>query len=325
MPICQFANLPIRAEGYQWDLYLPGTSSDVLWTEYLPPEKLPQVLNPPSGFIQNANSSPYTATVGEGNPDLDNFSITFGIEKYEINRALMMKELFVLDESISFEEFKEYKFNLQYHQDSDVAQAMEMLSDLSFKDTQLIEAQEFLANWDLGTGIENKETALGLMTMLFLSQNVEDFVGHMLARNEFSPLDVELAFTEAVEHMWDKFGKLDPEWGEVQRLQCGAVDVPMGGGPDVVRAAYSTMEENGQLIVNNGDGFVMLIAWRPDGSIESYSVHQFGSATIREESSHFDDQSELLANMELKPVWFEESDILENLEIEYTPWTSTYH
>ena len=187
--------MPIRAEGYQWDLYLPGTSSDVLWTEYLPPEKLPQVLNPPSGFIQNANSSPYTATVGEGNPDLDNFSITFGIEKYEINRALMMKELFVLDESISFEEFKEYKFNLQYHQDSDVAQAMEMLSDLSFKDTQLIEAQEFLANWDLGTGIENKETALGLMTMLFLSQNVEDFVGHMLARNEFSPLDVELAFT----------------------------------------------------------------------------------------------------------------------------------
>ena len=82
----------------------------------------------------------------------------------------MMKELFTSDESISLEEFKEYKFNLQYHPDSDVAKAMKMLSELSFEDSQLIEAQEFLAGWDLGTGIENKETSLGLMTMIFLTK-----------------------------------------------------------------------------------------------------------------------------------------------------------
>ena len=69
---------------------------------------------------------------------------------------------------------------------------------------------------------------------------------------------------------------------------------------------------------------VALPDWRPDGSVESYSVHQFGSATIRENSPHYDDQSEMFAAMQLKPVWFDLPHITANLEVEYTPWTSTY-
>jgi len=40
------ALLPIRAEGYDWAQYLPGDTSETLWTEYLPFDKLPQALNP---------------------------------------------------------------------------------------------------------------------------------------------------------------------------------------------------------------------------------------------------------------------------------------
>jgi penicillin amidase/acyl-homoserine-lactone acylase len=318
------ANLPIRSEDYQWDLYLPGTTSDVLWSEYLPPEDLPQVLNPPSGFFQNANSSPFLATIGDGNPDPANFSVTFGIEEYDTNRSLMLKELFGGDDSVSFDEFIEYKFNLEYHPDSDVATAMEMLDKLALDDPLLQEGQNLLAGWDLSTGIENKEAALGVITMYFMSENLEDFNGSSLARNEFSPEDVEQAFEQAVEYLDDHYGRLDLAWGDVQRLQRGAVDVPLGGGPDVIRAAYSSREKDGEMVANNGDGYVMLIAWRPDGSVESYSVHQFGSATIREDSPHYDDQSEMFAAMELKPVWFDLDEIMENLEAEYTPWTSTY-
>lgn len=107
-------------------------------------------------------------------------------------------------------------------------------------------------------------------------------------------------------------------------MQRGDVDVPLGGGPDVLRAAYAERQENGILKANDGDGYIMLIAWRPDGSIDSYSIHQFGSATTREESPHYDDQSEMFADMELKPVWFELDEVMANLELEYTPWTSTY-
>jgi penicillin amidase/acyl-homoserine-lactone acylase len=318
------ANLPIRSDGYQWDLYLPGTSSDVLWTEYLPAENLPQVLNPPSGFIQNANSSPFLTTVGVGNPDPADFSPNFGIEKYDTNRSLMLKELFNGDDSISFEEFIDYKFNLSYHPYSDVAKAMEILEDLSFDDPLLQEGQNLLAGWNLSTDKDNKQASLGVMTMYFMAENIDDFNGSSMARNEVLPADVKDAFCSAVEYLNDHFGKLDIAWGDIQRLQRGEVDVPLGGGPDVVRAAYSAKQKNGLLKANNGDGYVMLIAWRPDGSIESYSIHQYGSATIRENSPHYNDQSEMFAAMELKPVWFDLTEILANLEVEYTPWTSPY-
>jgi penicillin amidase/acyl-homoserine-lactone acylase len=318
------AKLPIREEGYQWDLYLPGISSDVLWTEYLPAAELPQVLNPPSGFFQNANSTPYSATFGEGNPDPGDFSSTFGIEEYETNRSLMLKELFSADDSINLEEFIGYKFNLSYHPESDVAQAMEMLAGLSFDDPLLQQGQNLLTDWDLSVGIESKQAALGVLTMYFLNENVEDFHSSSLATNEFFPEDVKIAFVLAVEYLEEHFGKLNPAWGEVQRLQRGDIDVPLGGGPDVIRAAYAAKQDNGILRANDGEGYVMLIAWRPDGSVESYSIHQYGSATIREDSPHYDDQSEMFAAMELKPVWFDLAEIMANLESEYSPWTSTY-
>ena len=55
---CYNAKFPKRAAGYDWQKYLPGNTSETLWTEYLPFESMPQVKNPASGFIQNCNSTP---------------------------------------------------------------------------------------------------------------------------------------------------------------------------------------------------------------------------------------------------------------------------
>jgi penicillin amidase/acyl-homoserine-lactone acylase len=35
--------IPVRVEGYDWELYLPGDTSETLWTEYLPFDELPQL------------------------------------------------------------------------------------------------------------------------------------------------------------------------------------------------------------------------------------------------------------------------------------------
>lgn len=87
-----------------------------------------------------------------------------------------------------------------------------------------------------------------------------------------------------------------------------------------MHAAYSGYADTGELVAYSGDSYILIVSWNADGSMESYSIHQFGSATQDENSPHYNDQSELFANRELKPVWFTESDIRDNLEREYTPW-----
>ena len=64
---------------------------------------------------------------------------------------------------------------------------------------------------------------------------------------------------------------------------------------------------------------VLLVIWDKDGEVHSMSVHQFGAATLRGDSPHYADQAPLLASRQLKPVWFDESDIREHLEREYIP------
>ena len=59
------ALLPVRARGDfdDWLGVAPGDTSELLWTEYHPYEDLPRVLNPESGWLQNANDPPWYATI----------------------------------------------------------------------------------------------------------------------------------------------------------------------------------------------------------------------------------------------------------------------
>jgi penicillin amidase/acyl-homoserine-lactone acylase len=99
----------------------------------------------------------------------------------------------------------------------------------------------------------------------------------------------------------------------------GPVDLPIGGGPDILHATYGELQDDGRLKITEGDSYVMLVIWDKDGNVHSMSVHQFGSATLRENSSHYADQAPLLSQRKLKLVWFDEAEIRQHLEREYVP------
>ena len=138
----------------------------MVWTEYLPYEDLPQVLNPPSGFIQNCNNTPFTTTTGNGNPNQENYPDSFGIESRMSNRALRAMELFGKDISISAEEFEQYKFDLHYSGDSYMSLFVDRLISLSdnFEDDQLQEGVNVLKAWDRNTDYENINAALPIIS-----------------------------------------------------------------------------------------------------------------------------------------------------------------
>jgi len=55
-----------RAPAYDWRKPVPGWTKATEWGPYFPLEKMPQLLNPASGFIQNCNNPPWFSTVDSG-------------------------------------------------------------------------------------------------------------------------------------------------------------------------------------------------------------------------------------------------------------------
>ncbi len=55
---------PRRPAGdWNWFSLVPGNTSRTLWTEFHGYEELPRVVDPPSGWVQNANEPPWTTTL----------------------------------------------------------------------------------------------------------------------------------------------------------------------------------------------------------------------------------------------------------------------
>ncbi len=65
----------------------------------------------------------------------------------------------------------------------------------------------------------------------------------------------------------------------------------------------------------------MFVEWDRNGKISSESMHQFGSATLDETSSHYADQTPLFADERTKPVRLDWLDLAPHIRESYRPGT----
>ncbi len=306
------ALLPIRSEKYDWKGYLPGDTSETLWTEYLPFEKLPQVKNPKSGFIQNCNSTPFQTTIGEDNPNPNKYSLTFGIEPpdHMTNRALRLLELLGSDESITEEEFYEYKFDWTYSKNSLAKKYVDKISN-EFNPENEIEKQalELIKNWDGKADPENSSAAIAILTL------------EPVVRAEIfdRPIpDLFKTFKEKIHLLQSTYGRIDIPWKEINRLVRGKVNLGLGGGPDLLYCVYG--EWTGKYLEGRaGDSYILLVKWDKNGKVSSKALHQFGSATQNENSPHYADQSYLFVEQKMRDVHWEFENLQKHVTKQYTP------
>lgn len=309
------ALLPNRTEGYDYKKYLPGNTSETLWDSYLPFEELPQVFNPDSGYVQNCNSSPYHITFGDENPREEDYSLTHGIETSLTNRTRRALELFEADDSVTFEEFERYKFDLRYSINSFPAKARQAILNAPAPEDELsLKAIALLAAWDLSTNPDNTSAALAVTAF-----NTD--ASRALRLQDAYPAEVLLGeLRSTAKRLTEVYGRIDIAWEKFNRLSHGTVDVGLGGGPDILHCVTPRYVDNrARSVGRHGDGYTCLVAWDKDGNLTSRSMHQYGVATLDESSPHWADQVELIRTRTTKPVWFTESDIRANLEREYRP------
>jgi acyl-homoserine-lactone acylase len=310
--------------GVDWSGVVPGDTRRTLWTETLPFERLPWIEDPGAGFLQNANSTPLTATLGPEQPDPGRWpEATTGIERYETNRSLRALALLRGRRPIDLDRLLEVKFDTRYHDASAVAAWRDRLvaarSTLDDEDERV--GLDVLASWDLDTG--RASTGAGLMVLtiaeLFEEASLEldpARLGDPEVADAVSDEVLTASYRAAVAWLVDAHGRVDVPWGEVNRLRRGELDLALDGAPDVLRAIYGERRD-GVLEAIAGDSYVSAITFDADGTVSSRAIHQFGSATLDEGSPHHADQAERFAARQLREVPFTSEQLADAAVVTY--------
>ena len=296
------AMFPDRPAGFNWRGVLPGDTSADLWTKTLPFDRVPALVNPRSGYVMNANNTPWVAAGPGDELDAAAFSPLLGIENDMTNRAVRLIELFEASGQVDEARLKAIKYDTAYARTGYAKAWIDRLLALdTTRDPALAQAQDLLRRWDWNLDGKGKGDALALMVLRPANGR------HYQRRAAPDPGTV---LNETVAHLQDHFGGLDPKLGTVLRLRHGEgasrIDLPLDGGNDTVRA--STLwdaEPDGRLKVRHGDSFIMFMTWDAQGRVRSESIQPFGSATTRPESPHYNDQAPLFVQHRLKPVLFD--------------------
>ena len=308
---------PKRLPSYDWAQYLPGDDSRLIWQDYMAFDDLPQVINPASGYIHSANQTPFRVSAEADNPNKDDYAIEDGFPTRMTNRADRGLELLAELESISEQQFFDIKHDKKYSVNS---RAYAYLQQAASADLGAIQgdnlqnyqdAQTLITNWDLSTDIENRGAALSACVL----------GGEWLSEQRGS--DAPKALDELVrctDLLMSTSGRIDPLWGDVNRHVRGDLNIPVAGGPDTLRAIYGMgMEKDGYLTNVAGDGLYYQVSWDAQGDLKVRGVHQYGAATIDENSPHYADQAEDYANEILHDPLFDDARRQSKIERRYRP------
>lgn len=286
---------PNRPPGYDWTRPVPGDVSADLWTSYLPFSVVPQTVAPPSGFVFAANATPFRVTSDPYNPKPDAFTASMGIETGVTNRARRALALLPASRTLTDEAFRAFKFDSCFAPDSDFAAIVKDLAERNYAGEPLLEeAGEDLRRYNLCTDAANRGAALAVLTAVPLLQ---------ASANGMPRPDPVATFRDSAAWLLSHYARLDPEWGEVNRLRRDNLDLPLSGAPDAVRDVELAPNRRtaGTSDASSGDSFVLFSKWLRNGVWQADSIVPFGNSR-NSGTNRYDNQAMLYARDQLKSV-----------------------
>jgi len=312
--------LPKRAEGYNWKGIVPGDTMETLWTEYHEIEDLPQVLQPKSGFIYNANHSPFKSTSADENPNELDYSERMGYETYDNNRSTRLIELIESYDKVSYNDFKDIKYDNSFPSKFNYNfMDINLISEIELdEDHELFEIVNEIQNWDRKTDINS--IGAGLYGVLYyqLIYNYADQIRKL--SSEDKPVSKEIilsAVSDIKSYLIEHFGKVKINLGEFQKLVRGDKELPIWGLPDVITAMSSRPYKDGKHKVFAGESYIGLVRFTKNGPLFE-SVISFGNSD-NPTSDHYTDQMEMYSKFQTKKMTFDKEEIYSQAKSIYNP------
>ncbi|MGB5006071.1 MAG: penicillin acylase family protein [Ferruginibacter sp.] len=310
------ALMPVRdgSNGYTWKKTVPGNTSRTLWTQFRSLKDLPQYINPSSGFLFNTNHSSFLATAATDNLKPSSFAKTDGWEEYHLNRSVRFLELFPQTEKLSYEKFKQIKFDLQLPATMQYPYKLDSMFVLNENEYPAIAAViSSFKNWDKRGDADNKGAAIFLLTYEYLKKRLQGQAPRLITRQEA----IE-TYTHVNNYMQTHFGTTDLKLGDIQKLVRGGKDWPLAGFPDLLSPQWTADYYNGRLKSIGGDGLIMFVRFPKNGLPKIETVNMYGASAMPG-SKHFDDQVEMYLKQQTKTMTLDKATVYKNALRVYHP------
>lgn len=307
--------IPKRAEGFNWEDVVPGNTRKTLWTSTYDIEELPQVLQPQSGYIYNANHTPFRSSDSLDNPLEASFSKDMGFETYDNNRSTRLKQLIDQYDKVSYADFKNIKYDRQYPtpyafnwMNIDYLDRLEATAY-----PELTELITQLQQWDRKADAES--VGAGIFAVFY--NQLRPYYQALPEPKIFSPATILKALTNTKAYLINHFNSTEIKLGDYQKLVRGSKEIPIFGLPDVITAMAARPYKDGKVKVVSGESYIELVRFTSSGP-EIESVISYGSSD-REESPHYADQMELYSQFKTKKMTLDKEKIYANAKKIYHP------
>lgn len=311
---------PLRPKGpYDWSGTVPGDTSATLWTATHPYADLPRVLDPPSGWLQNANDPPWTTTFP---PALDpNRFPAYMAPREMAFRPQRSARMLADDARMSYEQL------LAHAHDSHMELADRLLDDLGaavarYGDPGARRAMTILERWDRTADAASRGGVL--FAEWVRAASGEGGIPFAVAWDEARPRDTPdgladpkaaaAALSRAEETVRTAYGAADVAWGDVYRLRRDGVDLPGNGGNSdlgIFRVTEYDDAEDGRRQAVGGDSYVAAVEFATP--VRARTLIGYGNWS-QPGSKHRTDQLGLYSRKELKPAWLTRADVEAHLE-----------
>ena len=327
-------NVPQRLEGNWsfWNSIVDGTRTDLIWDTYHEIDNLPRVINPESGFVQNANDAPWTSTYPI-DLDFEDFPAYMSPKPNEFPTSLRAQRAINLikdDNSISFEELVDYKLDTGMEAsdrfldellkaiETEVSQPINSLGSDSVFYSKANEAADVLKAWDGSTDADSRGSVLFARwfdkiksDMFSVPWNADDPVSTPSGLK--NPKEAVDLLVEAANEVTEMYGAIDIPWGEVNRFRVDGIEFPGNGGHSkygIFRTMYFQLNEKNNIgYAYHGDTYVAVVEF--GDTIRAEVLLSYGNAT-QAGSMFVGDQLEMLSENKLRTAFLTREEIIQN-------------
>ena len=326
---------PIRDTSFDYTKPVDGSNPKTDWQGLHPLEETIRVINPPNGWIQNCNSTPFTSA-GPYSPKEENYP-TYMSESPENFRGIhairLLKEVnnLTLDKLIALA-YDPYLPGFEVL----IPGLISAYDKQKTNDPKLQQAIALMRNWDYAVSKESVPMSLAHFYAMNTLRNGSAPQGlSLIERFEYyanvSPEQERLAlFSQTISQLEADFGQWNTPWGEINRFQRinGAIQQPfndslpsipigMASGNWGALASYGARAyDTKRLYGTSGNSFVAVVEFGERVKAKSMLA---GGQNSGPYSPHFRDQAQRYADVEFKDVAYYREDVEKRAKVTYHP------